>query len=443
MYGGGGDSIEDDFGDRSEGDERIEYDEDGDEDPACHGTTKSMMVQNQPHDEEVALSDTDSFGGKDAPPDVHDASLIESHDMDELPGGGAATYAGQIRAQAASNVRVAAPTSGQAASVPIGQEARPGRLAGVAQETGTEAAGESDAGDGTAQGGYNALEFKNLNVSEDIRTLFQYIGRYKPQTIDLETRLKPFIPDYIPAVGGLDEFIKAPRPDGKPDFLGLKVLDEPAARQSDPTVLTLQLRQLSKEAPGNKAEMIGRIEHGDEQKVKKVQQWISSINDIHKNKPAAVVSYSRTMPDIEALMQEWPPEMESFIRNMKLPSGELDLDLKSFTKLMCSLLDIPMYENPVESLHVLFSLYDAFRSNPIFSQMGQGGGLGDTMGGLGGTMMTDGGASGVNTPIWQHARQGEMSAGSSMGTLSQSMQRSHLEGSGQHGSGPAAVVNPW
>lgn len=47
--------------------------------------------------------------------------------------------------------------------------------------------------------------------------------RYKPHNIELETKLKPFIPDYIPAIGGIDEFIKVPRPDGKPDFLGLKV----------------------------------------------------------------------------------------------------------------------------------------------------------------------------------------------------------------------------
>lgn len=53
--------------------------------------------------------------------------------------------------------------------------------------------------------------------------LFRLPARYKAQSVDLETRLKPFIPDYIPAVGGLDEFIKTPRPDGKPDFLGLKV----------------------------------------------------------------------------------------------------------------------------------------------------------------------------------------------------------------------------
>ncbi len=56
-----------------------------------------------------------------------------------------------------------------------------------------------------------------------MRELFGFIGRYKPQSVELETKIKPFIPDYIPAVGGIDEFIKVPRPDGKPDYLGLKV----------------------------------------------------------------------------------------------------------------------------------------------------------------------------------------------------------------------------
>ena len=32
--------------------------------------------------------------------------------------------------------------------------------------------------------------------------------RYTPQKIDLETKFKPFIPDYIPAVGDIDAFIK-------------------------------------------------------------------------------------------------------------------------------------------------------------------------------------------------------------------------------------------
>lgn len=59
------------------------------------------------------------------------------------------------------------------------------------------------------------------------------------------------MPDFIPAVGDIDAFIKVIPPDvtitGKPyesdqSHLGLSVLDEPAAQQSDPALLHLQLR---------------------------------------------------------------------------------------------------------------------------------------------------------------------------------------------------------
>ena len=43
-------------------------------------------------------------------------------------------------------------------------------------------------------------------------------------TVDLETNLKAFIPEYIPAVGEVDAFIKMPRPDGKDENLGLITL---------------------------------------------------------------------------------------------------------------------------------------------------------------------------------------------------------------------------
>lgn len=102
-------------------------------------------------------------------------------------------------------------------------------------------AGGSDDGGGDLAGGYNALEFKHLNVSDEIRELFKYIGRYQPHTIDLDTKLKPFIPDYIPCVGGIDEFIKVPRPDGKPDFLGLKVRGLPLAMLGEQQVLVAGL----------------------------------------------------------------------------------------------------------------------------------------------------------------------------------------------------------
>jgi intraflagellar transport protein 46 len=45
-------------------------------------------------------------------------------------------------------------------------------------------------------------------VTADVKDLFQYIERYKPQEVELETVLKCFIPEYIPAIGEIDSFVK-------------------------------------------------------------------------------------------------------------------------------------------------------------------------------------------------------------------------------------------
>ena len=47
-----------------------------------------------------------------------------------------------------------------------------------------------------------------------------------PEIFEIETELKPFIPEYIPAIGEVDAFIKIPRPDGEEEHLGLSVIDE-------------------------------------------------------------------------------------------------------------------------------------------------------------------------------------------------------------------------
>lgn len=71
---------------------------------------------------------------------------------------------------------------------------------------------------------YNPMQYANLKVSAEISELFQYISRYRPHDIELETKLKPFIPDYIPAVGEVDASLKVPRPDGAEEVLGLQLL---------------------------------------------------------------------------------------------------------------------------------------------------------------------------------------------------------------------------
>ena len=49
-----------------------------------------------------------------------------------------------------------------------------------------------------------------------------------------------------------------------------------------------------------------------------------------------------------------------------LVSALQDVDLSTFVKIVCSILDIPVYDNPIESLHTLFTLYLEFKNNPAF-----------------------------------------------------------------------------
>lgn len=56
--------------------------------------------------------------------------------------------------------------------------------------------------------GYDPSDYNHLQVTPEIRELFKHISRYTPQTIGLECRLVPFVPEYIPAIGDIDAFIK-------------------------------------------------------------------------------------------------------------------------------------------------------------------------------------------------------------------------------------------
>lgn len=210
------------------------------------------------------------------------------------------------------------------------------------------------------QGAYNPKDYENLPVSAEIKELFAYITRFSPQIQELDTKLKPFIPDYIPAVGDIDAFIKIPRPDGKPTGLGLDQLDEPCAAQSDPTVLDLQLRAISK-MNVSRALTVKTLENAEDNP-KAIDAWISSITELHRQKPPQSVHYSHPMPDIESLLQEWPTEFEELLKTVELPSGDLEVPLKDYADIVCGLLDIPVFRSRIQSLHLLFSLYGEMRN---------------------------------------------------------------------------------
>ena len=238
------------------------------------------------------------------------------------------------------------------------------------EEDQSDSSDEEDVkGEGNAEGTYDPADYEHLPVNQEIKELFQYITRYTPQAIDLDYKLKPFIPDYIPAVGDIDAFLKVTRPDDKAETLGLQIIDEPSAKQSDPTVLDLQLRSISKQTSAKQI-VVRSIDEVDKNP-KAIDNWITSIGDIHRQKPPQNVHYTKPMPDIETLMQEWPPEFEELLKTVNLPSADVDCELSEYIDIICSVLDIPVYKNRIQSLHVLFTLYSEFKNSQHFNQLAQ------------------------------------------------------------------------
>ncbi|XP_072835527.1 intraflagellar transport protein 46 homolog isoform X1 [Pogona vitticeps] len=221
------------------------------------------------------------------------------------------------------------------------------------------------------EGAYNSADYDYLQVSLEVKELFQYIRRYSAQMIDLEHKLKPFIPDFIPAVGDIDAFLKVPRPDGKPDNLGLLVLDEPSTKQSDPTVLSLWLTENSKQHNVAQQVKVKSLENA-EKNPKAIDSWIESISELHRCKPPATVHYARPMPDIETLMQEWSPEFEELLGKVSLPTADADCSLAKYADMICAILDIPVYKDHIQPLHTLFLLYSEFKNSQHFKVLAEG-----------------------------------------------------------------------
>ena len=46
---------------------------------------------------------------------------------------------------------------------------------------------------------------------------------------------------------------------------------------------------------------------------KAVERWIADIWQLHSGRPAPTVQYAAPMPDLDTLLQEWPPEMEALL----------------------------------------------------------------------------------------------------------------------------------
>ena len=116
--------------------------------------------------------------------------------------------------------------------------------------------------------------------------------------------------------------------------------------------------------------VVRSLEYADKNP-REISRWVDSINELHRSKPPPQVHYTKTMPDIERLMQVWPERMEDMLKSVKLPPPAIDLDVRDYARVLCAILDIPVHTNVTESLHVLFTLYSEFSTNQHFMNVDQ------------------------------------------------------------------------
>lgn len=213
-------------------------------------------------------------------------------------------------------------------------------------------------------------EISQLNLDDEAKEIFNYLVEYAPKDVELEVSLKPFVPDFIPAVGEVDAFLKLPRPDCIKESLGLERLDEPALNMSKKSYLDLLIKEFYKgKAKADKKEV--HTVSNAHKNPKELHAWVKDVETVHKGKVAPTVFYNKKMPDIDALMQTWDSDFESVAQKINLMQSDVPIPLDSLSKICCNILDIPVHDtkddkNLIESLHVMFSLYSSFMANDHF-----------------------------------------------------------------------------
>lgn len=206
----------------------------------------------------------------------------------------------------------------------------------------------------------------NFTSAPELVQLFGLITQFQPPPVEITPHYKPFLPDLIPAIGAIDAFIKVPRPDDEIEPLGLTVLDEPTIGCSDPQVMKMQLREKYGLVAGNEGDgYIGQIKDLDKNQ-KALDTFLESYEEMVRARPAPTMSYNFEVPDEQDLMEVWPEEFDKALNSIPLPSADMDLTLEEYSKVICSICDIPVKGNIIESLHLLFTVYTLFAGHQHF-----------------------------------------------------------------------------
>lgn len=156
-------------------------------------------------------------------------------------------------------------------------------------------------------------KWEHLSLDPEIKELFPYILKYTPQNIDTPYHLQPFVPEYVPAVGDVDAFLKVTEPPNlRPQRskemqehlqkLGLYFLDEPSGTQSEPSLLNMKFRSAltvsCKNARSASAQMVPFAKSN-----KDIDKWINEVEQVHMSQS---VYDAQPRKDIENIIIDWP-----------------------------------------------------------------------------------------------------------------------------------------
>lgn len=217
-------------------------------------------------------------------------------------------------------------------------------------------------------------EISRLDISKNILTLFTQYSSFDVSDIELKVPLKPFIPEFTPAIGEVEAYLKPSRPDGQPEPLGLEKLDEPALNTVKQSYLDLLFKEFYKGKTKIHQREIHSLRNASANK-KAIQSWIRDVGSLQSQKKSPAVLFFRPMPDIDSLMQSPDAGLEAMHKKILslLSSSNLPLTTEQLVKLLCALLDVPIYSGSpkslIESLHIIFTLYTAFTSNEHFQNV--------------------------------------------------------------------------
>ncbi|NJR41434.1 MAG: hypothetical protein HC767_01005 [Akkermansiaceae bacterium] len=143
------------------------------------------------------------------------------------------------------------------------------------------------------------------------------------------------------------------------------------------------------------------MRHDDVKRDAKIDAWIASVEQLREVENAGEVRRQQCLitlptvqendvdsldslcvlqfkpknrfPSLDTLMQEWPEELEPLVRNLRVAHTHVPVDLNTLCRGLCNVLDIPVYEDLVESLHWLFMLYLELQNSEVVNNQ-------DTMG---------------------------------------------------------------